>query len=497
MTADIKIYHTRWWILFTFSIFTMWQCCIWSTFGPFAVTATETFGWSDGTLFQYNLWGILSFFVFSPMSAYMLSNNLRLSLVVTSAAMFLGSTVRCLPLWFPSLEGSGTESDFNSTRNFENSLQMRVDYIEQNNGTSSDHEFKVFTALCHLGAWLNGVAGPIAMSAPIKISALWFPPNERTRATSIGQMFNALGVGVSYLLTKALVTKYENVEDRDHLYDITVLLSVYSGVSAAIFLSVLVYFPSKPPTPPSNSAKEERTSFFAGWVDLIKNRNCWLVTLCYAMSQAIGQVWQSSLVVTFTNELGLSENWSTTLGIILGFSSVGVSILVATFMDCFRKKMKIAIIVLLSLSLIFSLIITLVSEKVIVFGNGNSACDISEPPLNTTFTTLIPDCNDNMSNTSLKVVMYILSIGAVCLICSTAPMTFELSAELCFPAPEGLLGNWMTFWFNVPAAVFFGMFEIPNLGTSWLNYTLLFASLTSLPPIIFVKENYRRSKIDG
>ena len=44
-----------------------------------------------------------------------------------------------------------------------------------------------------------------------------------------GQMFNALGVGVSYLLTKALVTKYENVEDRDHLYDITVLLSVYSG----------------------------------------------------------------------------------------------------------------------------------------------------------------------------------------------------------------------------------------------------------------------------
>ena len=103
--------------------------------------------------------------------------------------------------------------------------------------------------------------------------------------------------------------------------------------------------------------------------------------------------------------------------------------------------MKIAIIVLLSLSLIFSLIITLVSEKVIVFGNGNSACDISEPPLNTTMATLIPDCNDNMSNTSLKVVMYILSIGAVCLICSTAPMTFELSAELCFPAPEGLLGK--------------------------------------------------------
>ena len=38
------------------------------------------------------------------------------------------------------------------------------------------------------------------MSAPIQISATWFPPQERTRATSISQMFNAVGVGVSFFL---------------------------------------------------------------------------------------------------------------------------------------------------------------------------------------------------------------------------------------------------------------------------------------------------------
>ena len=96
---------------------------------------------------------------------------------------------RCLPLWIPSLGG--------------------------------------FEALAHLAAVLNGIAGPIAMSAPItvsglsavcrahpgliitrtlQISAAWFPPEERTRATSIGQMCNALGVGVSYLLAMAIVT---------------------------------------------------------------------------------------------------------------------------------------------------------------------------------------------------------------------------------------------------------------------------------------------------
>ena len=59
------------------------------------------------------------------------------------------------------------------------------------------------------GSIINAIGGPIAMGAPIQISAAWFPPHvsclpyhfqldihvqERTRATSIGQMFNALGV---------------------------------------------------------------------------------------------------------------------------------------------------------------------------------------------------------------------------------------------------------------------------------------------------------------
>ena len=43
------------------------------------------------------------------------------------------------------------------------------------------------------------------MAAPIKISATWFPPHERTRATSIGQMANALGMGVSFFLANVIV----------------------------------------------------------------------------------------------------------------------------------------------------------------------------------------------------------------------------------------------------------------------------------------------------
>ena len=101
---------------------------------------------------------------------------------------------------------------------------------------------------------------------------LWFPPNERTRATSIGQMFNALGVGVSYLLGNTIVSRAETEESGDAEHDIMILLSVYSGVSTLILIAVILYYPSKPALPPSNTAAEERTALTSGWLDLLKNK---------------------------------------------------------------------------------------------------------------------------------------------------------------------------------------------------------------------------------
>ena len=142
-------------------------------------------------------------------------------------------------------------------------------------------------------------------------------------------------------------------------------------------------------------------------------RNCWLITLCYSMSQALVQMWQSTMVITFTEQLGLTEKWSSTLGIVIGFCSVAASIIMGTLMDFFRKKMKLAIIVTLSGSLILSIIITLISEKVIII-------------------------KDELS---FKITLYILCISAVSLACSAAPITFEFCVEECYPVSEGLLGR--------------------------------------------------------
>ena len=56
------------------------------------------------------------------------------------------------------------------------------------------------SSLIHVGQFLNGLAGPIAMGAPPAISAEWFPPEQRTTATAISSVANTMGNAVSFLL---------------------------------------------------------------------------------------------------------------------------------------------------------------------------------------------------------------------------------------------------------------------------------------------------------
>ena len=63
----------------------------------------------------------------------------------------------------------------------------------------------------NVGQGLNGLAGPVAMAAPPAISAVWFPPEQRTQATAIGVFFGMLGTASGFLLGPNIVPEYKNV----------------------------------------------------------------------------------------------------------------------------------------------------------------------------------------------------------------------------------------------------------------------------------------------
>ena len=155
-------------------------------------------------------------------------------------------------------------------------------------------------------------------------------------------------------------------------------------------------------------------------------------------------------------------------GIVISFSAVATSIVMATLMDNFRKRMKIAILILLSASGVLFIFSTLVMENVI----------------------------SSLTVNSFKIVIYILLVGGVSLTSSVAPIAFEFCVELCYPVHEGVIGNWLTLWFNLISGVYFGVFQIPGIGTRWINFVLPFFVCIPLPIVFLVDEQYRRSLID-
>ena len=76
------------------------------------------------------------------------------------------------------------------------------------------------------------------MAAPPALSAVWFPPHQRTTATSISQVFTQLGTGLSFAIGPHMVpeqnmTSIEEVKSYIHSY-----LWLEAGIVLVIFISI-------------------------------------------------------------------------------------------------------------------------------------------------------------------------------------------------------------------------------------------------------------------
>ena len=142
----------------------------------------------------------------------------------------------------------------------------------------------------------------------------------------------------------------------------------------------------------------------------------------------------------------------------------------AALMDYFRKRMKIAILLLLVASGILAILSTLLLENVF----------------------------SSLSSNNFKIILYVLLLLVVCLASSLAPIAFEFCVELCYPVNEGVLGNWMALWFNLISAVYLGVFQIfPGIGTRWMNFLLPVSVFLPLPLLLLIDEQYKRSLVDN
>jgi len=109
---------------------------------------------------------------------------------------------------------------------------------------STASNFNAIALPCiHIGQILNAACSPLAMAPVSELSAIWFAPHERTRATTVAIVANSnLGQAVGFIISPYIVTLPHHVPR---------LLYIHFGLTFVACVLTLIYFPAGPPSAPS------------------------------------------------------------------------------------------------------------------------------------------------------------------------------------------------------------------------------------------------------
>ena len=120
-----------------------------------------------------------------------------------------------------------------------------------------------WVVLIHIGHVMIGVVGPPLLISPPRLSSVWFSPKHRTWATAVPVIARSVGIALAFITIPYLTRQY----------DIHTMLYVQAETAICVAALATIYFPDKPPTPPSMSAGLERTAFLSSLKELIRNRS--------------------------------------------------------------------------------------------------------------------------------------------------------------------------------------------------------------------------------
>lgn len=158
----------RWYILLIFGSLSFMTMFLWNAYGPIADVAQHIFNWSDANIAMLYNWNSITFVLLSfPAASLVDRYGLRSCVVGSALLVLLAAGVRCM-------------------------------YFVGHTAVN--------TVLQNLSAILNGL--PVLLSAPTIVSAVWFPASQRTVATSLIVLLNALGYALAFVLGPVVVPNH-------------------------------------------------------------------------------------------------------------------------------------------------------------------------------------------------------------------------------------------------------------------------------------------------
>lgn len=441
------VYHRRWYILTVFSLVAGVQAAAWNTWGPIAGSAEDVFGWSDGTIALLENWGpiayIISFLLFSWL---MDVKGLRISVLITVALMFFGTGLRCIT--------------FNP---------------------------EPATWLIHIGQFLIDLAAPVAMGGPPLVSSTWFPPHQRATATAIASLMSYVGISISFGVgpfilnpseiadppnsTEESLVDIRNISNRMSWHDalskarhhIMLYMYVEFAMVAFLFLCVLVYFPAKPPKPPSYSAAKKKIDYIEGGKRLMRNCQFWNLNVLYGATTGVFSGWGGVLAVNLLS-FNLKQDTAGWIGFYANIAGCIFGFIMARFADVFTGRMKLFLIFLFLGSTGSFLWFSLLCQEIIPFS---------------------------------KIWLYISAVLGGCFINGSIPLFYELTIETTYPIAEGIPMAVVTTSNHLACLLFLAALMIPGIGTIWMNWCMVGICAGCIPLLLLFKEKYTRLEVDA
>ncbi|KAL4238027.1 Solute carrier 49 member 4 [Mactra antiquata] len=428
------VYKRRWYILFVLSMCVTLQNAVWASWGPIAESAKFVYGWDTTMIFVITNCGNIGVLLPVFCTGHLVSSKgIRLSMVLCSFLLAFGTGLKVIP---------------------------KYDTIG--------------TVFVGAGQFFNGLAGSITQIIPSVISETWFPSNERATATAIGVISNSLGSIVAFMLGPNIVmepnrsivvnyTEHDLDEKQKVQHQIWELAIIEFGVGAALFIVTLIYFPSKPPSPPSISAKEDRVTFNTGICSSIARKPLVLIAaMSCAVPWAVYGNWMGLISVNF-HDIGISQSQAGWFGFYASIVGVVFGIIVGRIADKFPRQLKLIVVFFFVLALLDSIWITCMR-------------------------------NGYISRSTVLLAVSIGILGASFNAC--LPLCYEMACENGYPIHEGIVGTIISLEINLTAVIFLLMKFIPGIGVVWMNWVLIGVVLYGILCLLCMKEKYHRTEVD-
>ena len=347
--TNFKVYGYRWVMLSLFMLIVAMNQLLWITFAPITVDAAAFFKVSDLMIGMLSMCFMIVYIVVSIPASW----------VIDTYGIKVGAGLGALLTGFFGLMRGLAGADFN------------------------------LVMIAQIGI---AIGQPFLLNAITKLSASWFPMEERATAAGLGTLSMYLGILMGMVLTPIFFA----------LYGLTGMMNLYGIIAVASALLFVVFAKEKPLTPPCEAHDEVRALAMDGFKLMFKSRDFWLLMVIFFIGLGV-----FNSVTTWIENILMPRGFTAaqagdTGGLMIGGGILGA--LVMPFLsDHYRRRTPFIILALVGAT--FGLIgITFATSYAVLLASG------------------------------ALLGFFLLSSG---------PIGFQYGAEITFPASEGASNGWL------------------------------------------------------